>query len=139
VCQGSRGRMESMDFHKGERSVMGGNKVLLQPSHGEEMDRAWDWAVEVYRGKETAAPPEEGEEDILELSLEEEEGEISSKFLAFAVFFSQKSYNPRFLFTDMHNAWGIKALVAIEKLGDYSFRLEFASADEKHRVVEGGP
>jgi hypothetical protein len=29
--------------------------------------------------------------------------------------------------------------MAIEKLGDYSFRLEFASADEKHRVLEGGP
>jgi hypothetical protein len=136
VCQGSRGRTESMEFTKGESSAMGGNKVLLSPGHGVEMDRARDWAVEVYKGK--AAPPEEKEEDILELSLEDEEGEIAIKFLAFAVFFFQKATTE--VFVQRHaECLGYQGASGHRKLGDNSFKLEFASAEEKQSVVEGGP
>jgi hypothetical protein len=61
-----------------------------------------------------------------------------SMFMAIAVFFSQKSYNPKILFTDMLNAWGIKELSVVEKLGNYCFKLEFARAEETARVLEGG-
>jgi hypothetical protein len=39
----------------------------------------------------------------------------------------------------MVNAWGIQRLAAIKKLGDYIFKDEFISAEEKSRVLEGGP
>jgi hypothetical protein len=34
---------------------------------------------------------------------------------------------------------GISKLVAVEKLGDYYFKLEFMREEEKRRVIEGGP
>jgi hypothetical protein len=103
-----------MEIHKGESSMMGGSKAPISPGLREEMDKNQNWVVEVYRGKGVTEPSMEEEEDILELNLEDEEGEIEGKFLAFAVFFSQKSYNPQILFSDMQNAWGIKTLLAIE-------------------------
>jgi hypothetical protein len=59
--------------------------------------------------------------------------------MAIAVFYSQKSYNPQFLFSDMVKAWGIPKLASMEKLGDYCFKLEFMQEEEKARVIEGGP
>jgi hypothetical protein len=79
------------------------------------------------------------EEELLELDLDEEEAELASKFLAIAVFYSQKSYSLQYLFSDMQNAWGITKLKAIEKLGEYSFKVEFEVEEEKRRVLEGGP
>jgi hypothetical protein len=47
------------------------------------------------------------EENILELDLGEEAG-ISTQHLAMAIYYSQKSFNPRVLITEMLNAWGIQ-------------------------------
>jgi hypothetical protein len=38
------------------------------------------------------------EEDLLEYDLDEEETELASMFSAIAVFYSQKSYSPQYLF-----------------------------------------
>jgi hypothetical protein len=39
----------------------------------------------------------------------------------------------------MLHAWGIAKLPQIEKLEDYSFKLEFNNNEEKQRVIEGVP
>jgi hypothetical protein len=46
---------------------------------------------------------EEEDDDVLELDLEDKEAEVATKFMAIAVY-SQKSYNPKVLFSDMLNA-----------------------------------
>jgi hypothetical protein len=51
--------------------------------------------------------------------------ELASKFMAIAVFYSRKSFNPQVLFMDMSAAWGIPKLQAVQKVGDYTFKLEF--------------
>jgi hypothetical protein len=88
-----------------------------------------EWAMEIYKGKESANTAV-NEENILELDLEEEEAAIAAKNMAVVVCFSQKSYNPKFLFSDMLHAWGVKELATVEKLGDYCFKLEFMSAEK---------
>jgi hypothetical protein len=35
--------------------------------------------------------------------------------------------------------WGIQKLSSMEKLGDYIFKIEFGSEEEKAHVLEGGP
>lgn len=58
-----------------------------------------DWAMEIYRGKDTCAIAEGTEDEgILELDLDEDEVELASRFLAIAVFYYQKSYSPQYLF-----------------------------------------
>jgi hypothetical protein len=54
--------------------------------------------MEVYKGKESGEAEEGVEEVVLELDLEEGEIEVAAKFIAVAVYFSQKSYNPKYLF-----------------------------------------
>jgi hypothetical protein len=39
----------------------------------------------------------------------------------------------------MQNAWGISKLKVVEKLGEYSFKVEFVTENEKKRVLDGGP
>jgi hypothetical protein len=39
----------------------------------------------------------------------------------------------------MQNAWGTSKLKAVEKLGEYSFKVEFVTENEKKRVLDGGP
>jgi hypothetical protein len=39
----------------------------------------------------------------------------------------------------MSSAWGIQKLAQVEKIGDYIFKIEFASVEEKQRIVERGP
>jgi hypothetical protein len=34
-------------------------------------------------------------------------------------------------------AWGLKDLPTIDKIGDYCFKMEFASEEDKVRIVEG--
>jgi hypothetical protein len=75
----------------------------------------------------------------VELDLDEVEAEISLKFLAIGVFYSRKSYNPKYLFSDMLNAWRIPKFATVEKLGDYCFKMEFIKEEEKRRVIDGGP
>jgi hypothetical protein len=96
------------------------------------------WAMEIYKGEGTKAEVEDDDDEVLELDLEEE-AEVATKFMAIAVYFSQKSYNPKILFSDMLNVWGLKELALVKNLGDYCFKLEFHSQDEKMRVLEGGP
>jgi hypothetical protein len=81
----------------------------------------------------------QNKEESLELDLEEVEAEISMHFMAIGVFYSRKSYNPKFLFSNMLNGWGIPRLASVKKLGDYYFKLEFLKEEEKNRVVDGGP
>jgi hypothetical protein len=83
-----------------------------------------DWTVEVYKGPPKSKEQTEGTEEDFEIELNEEEALESSKVLGIAVFYSQKSYNPHILFSDMINAWGIQRLAAVEKLGDYMFSLQ---------------
>jgi hypothetical protein len=40
-------------------------------------------------------------------------------------------------FQDMLIAWGLKDLPTIDKIGDYCFKMEFASEEDKVRIVEG--
>jgi hypothetical protein len=76
---------------------------------------------------------------MLELDLDEEEAELSSKHMAIAVFYSRKSYNPRYLFSDMMAAWGVPKMATVENMRDYMFKLEFAKGGEKIKALEGGP
>jgi hypothetical protein len=47
--------------------------------------------MELYRGEKVNTDAKDGEEeDLLELDLGEEEAELASRFLAIAVFYSQK-------------------------------------------------
>jgi hypothetical protein len=78
------------------------------------------------------------EENILELDLGDEEEEMSRKHLAMAVYYSRKSFNPKFLFADMPNAWSLQSLPSVEKVGVYVFKIEFHKPEEKSRVLEGG-
>jgi hypothetical protein len=95
------------------------------------LDKSKAWAMEVYKGKEPTKAEKGQEEDVLELDLEEGEAEVETKFIAIAVYYSQKSYNPKYLFSDMLNAWGIKELAIVQKLGDYCFKVEFSSLEER--------
>jgi hypothetical protein len=95
--------------------------------------------MEVYKGMNQAESKDGEDEDVLELDLDKGKAEVGSKFTAIAIYFSQKSYNPKYLFSDMLNAWGIKELATVEKLGDYCFKIEFLRLEEKLRVLEGGP
>jgi hypothetical protein len=92
----------------------------------------------VYHGSDTQKTKEDYEE-LLEFDLEEEEAEIAQKSLAIAVYYSRKNFNAQYLFSEMLHAWGIAKLPQIEKLEDYSFKLEFNNNEEKQRVIEGVP
>jgi hypothetical protein len=76
---------------------------------------------------------------MLVFDLDDEEIGSASEVMAIAVFYSRKSYSPQFLFSDMLKAWNIQQLAGIEKIGDYIFKLEFNSLEEKARVLDGGP
>jgi hypothetical protein len=80
----------------------------------------------------------EEQEHELEIELDEEAVE-SSKVLGTTVFYSRKIYNMQILFSDMINTWAIQRLAAVEKLGDYKFKIEFSREEEKVRIIEGGP
>jgi hypothetical protein len=95
--------------------------------------------LEIYHGHPAVDGGEEEEEDILEFDLDEEEARTTAKVMAIVVFYSQKSYNAKCLFTDMLHAWGIPKLALVEKLGDYIFKLEFHKEEEKEKVMQGGP
>jgi hypothetical protein len=94
-------------------------------------------AMEVYQGTDQAGEGSAAKEGVLEFDLDEE-AEHACKYLAIAVYYSRKSYNPQALFADMLAAWRIQNLSSLEKIGDYNFRLEFAKEDEKRRAIEGG-
>jgi hypothetical protein len=95
--------------------------------------------MEVYHEHTTEPSVNEDDEGILEVDLLEVEEEIARKFLAIAVFYSKKSYNPQVIFSDMLKAWRIVYLALGEKLGDYIFNLEFHRETEMRRVLDGGP
>jgi hypothetical protein len=98
-----------------------------------------NWAVEVYKGSSKGKASIEEHEDEIEIDIDEEDVVEVSRVLGIAVFYSRKSYNPQFLFSDMISAWGIQRLVGVEKLGDYMFKVEFTREEEEVRVIEGGP
>jgi hypothetical protein len=55
--------------------------------HEESLEVTRDWAMELYKGKETDVVVEEQDNEILEWDLEEE-AEIASKCMAIVVLFS---------------------------------------------------
>jgi hypothetical protein len=55
-----------------------------------------------------------------------------------ALFFLQKSFSLQYLFSEMLKAWNMKQLVAVEKIGDYIFKLEFNTMAKKNRVLAAG-
>jgi hypothetical protein len=67
-----------------------------------------DWAVEVYKVPSKGKAPIGEQEDKLEIQLNEEDAVETSKVLGIAVFYSKKSYNLHFLFSDMINVWGLQ-------------------------------
>lgn len=79
------------------------------------------------------------EDEVLEFDLGEEDSLHASRTLAVGVFHSQKGYNPYVLFADMLKALGNTKLSSMKKLGDYIFKIEFGSEEEKAHVLEGGP
>jgi hypothetical protein len=70
---GAGGLHGLMGGHKGESSAVRGSKVKCKESLDEEMGKPREWAMEVYKGKESTATLDGEEDDILELNLEEEE------------------------------------------------------------------
>jgi hypothetical protein len=124
--------------------VVGGSNLQIQNTRRTDLGvnttlKTDEWAMEVYKGSETIADDAQADHEVLEFELDEEEAEQASKYLAIAVFYSRKSCNPQALFSDMMTAWGIQGLTNVEKIGDYTFRLEFRKEEEKKRVIEGGP
>jgi hypothetical protein len=97
-----------------------------------------EWAAKVYRGNQPTGENTQIDDGALEFDLDEEEAEQASKYLAIAVFYSRKCYNPQYLFSDMLAVWGFQGLSSVEKIGDYKFRLEFGN-EEKRQVIDGGP
>jgi hypothetical protein len=98
-----------------------------------------NWVVEVYKGSSKGKDPVEEHEDELMTDIGKEDVVEASRVLGIVVYYSRKSYNPQFLFSDMISAWGIERLTGVEKLGDYMFKVEFTREEEKVRVIEGGP
>jgi hypothetical protein len=72
--------------------------------HGTMSTEGRSWALEIYKGHTEEDDQHTQEDGILELDLDEEEAEILVRNLAIGVFYSRKSYNPKYLFTDMLNA-----------------------------------
>jgi hypothetical protein len=98
------------------------------------------WEMEVYRGDHVRKKEvHQMDADILEFDLDEEDSIHMLKALTIDVFHSQKSYNPQFLFSNMLKAWGLQKLASVEKIGDYIFKIEFGTEEEKARVLEWGP
>jgi hypothetical protein len=120
------------------RKKQKGHETTL-PADGASAEDRKDWAMEVYQGNRAKEEGEDDEEGMLELDLDEEEAELSTKHMAIAVFYSRKTYNPQYLFSDMMAAWGVPKMTAVEKIGDYTFKLEFVKEEEKIKVLEGGP
>jgi hypothetical protein len=81
------------------------------------------------RDRQRLMVKDDDEDGISELDLDDE-AELESKCLTIAIFYSQKSYNPQFLFSDMLKAWGISNLAVVEKIGDYCFKLEFMKREK---------
>jgi hypothetical protein len=121
-----------------EKGLKMGNRDMRVHEADLAEDRK-NWAMEVYQGTDQADEGSAAMEGVLEFDLDEEEAEQVSKYLAIAVHYSRKSYNPQALFADMLAAWRIQNLSSLEKIGDYNFRLEFAKEDEKRRAIEGVP
>jgi hypothetical protein len=121
-------------------SVGEGNREDGGGEQHQEQGEATEWAMEVYKGtiENHNQGKEDGDEGILEFDLEEEATQEAPRLLAIAVFFSRKSFSPKFLFSDMLKAWNMKQLAVVEKIGDYIFRLEFITEAKKNRVLDGG-
>jgi hypothetical protein len=45
------------------------------------------------------------------------------QLLVIAVYYSRKSYNSKYVFSDMVAAWAIQKIQSVDKIGDYNFRL----------------
>jgi hypothetical protein len=58
-------------------------------------------------------------EGMLEFNLDEEESALVSEVMAIVVYYSHKSYNPQFLFTDMVKAWNVNQLQVLKVWGLY--------------------
>jgi hypothetical protein len=87
-----------------------------QTSQGTGLERKEDWGLEIYKGNGSGVDEAAIDDGLLELDLEEEVVE-AAKGWGIAVYYSRKSFNPRVLFSDMLQAWGIKKLVAVDKIG----------------------
>jgi hypothetical protein len=131
--------MGSEEHKSGERTEGQGARKDLGGGGKMRHEKKPGWEIEVYQHKDTKPGREDVQEDLLEIDLDEEEEEISRKFLAIAVLYSRKSFNAKHLFVEMRNTWGISSMGHIEKLSDYSFKLEFHKEEEKMKAVEGGP
>jgi hypothetical protein len=112
----NRERSSNSKQQQGSSSVGQAHAEKAQEDHR-------SWAMEVYQACKEEDQLDEAEEDILELDLDEEEEEVSRKHLAMAVYYSRKSFNPKYLFEDMLRAWGISKLGLVDKIGHYIFQI----------------
>jgi hypothetical protein len=130
--------MEGLGVNEGRKLEQGqGSKGNGEPDDQHDGHESWD--VEVYKGKVADDEEIEIEDGMLELDLDEDEAVEEVKLVGIAVYYSRKSFNPQVLFSDMLQAWSIQKLVSVDKIGDYIFKVKFATKEKKRRVVEGGP
>jgi hypothetical protein len=143
TCMVGDSKMIRMEEGEGSKRADNKNKQNMQETtmstDGASVEDRKDWAMKIYQGKRANAKEEEDEVGMLELDLDEEEPELSSNYLAIVVFYSRKRYNPHYLFLDMMAAWGVPKMAVVEKMEDYTFKLEFAKEEEKIKVLQGGP
>jgi hypothetical protein len=125
----------SRSMSKAQQKAMIPNSRARSDAAGQERR---NWAMEVYQGNRGRDPLEEVEEDILELDLDAGGEEFDRKHLVIEIFYSRKSFNPQYPFSEMMSVWGILNLASLKKIGDYIFKLEFHK-EEKELVIEGGP
>lgn len=104
-----------------------------------------EWALEIHKPKENTKVAV-GDEEVVEqenenfvFDMDEIEASLPRRFLAMALYKSDRTFNPRFLFEDMAVAWRIADLAPVQRLEDKKFLVEFKTEEELLRVVNGGP
>lgn len=82
---------------------------------------------------------DEEEEDIIEVSLEEEEVQIAGQWTILARFYSMRLPNHQALFDDMCRAWQLRADMSYKSLRENMFIITFSSEGDYKFVLQGGP
>jgi hypothetical protein len=98
-----------------------------------------DWAMKNYKGKALDEEEDKIEDSMLELDVDKEEATERSKVLGYCCLLLEEEFHPHVLFSYMIQAWSLHKLACVEKIGDYTFKVEFVKEEEKKRVLEGGP
>ncbi|KAK3122179.1 hypothetical protein QOZ80_8BG0666110 [Eleusine coracana subsp. coracana] len=125
-------------YEAGETSAKQEQENMRERDEKDRMAGHQEWPMEVYTKQNEPDQDKDGD-DILEFDLDEAEVEDKEKFHAIARYNSNKKYNAPGMFREMKEAWGIDGELHAEQFEERKFIIEFASAEERRRVVEGGP